>query len=171
VLRVVLPFVTCIPCSGITGAIAACVVDVCGAVKTVVPVDVYVAAAPSATPTPAATERGAHCNADAKRERARSNDSAGGNRRVVDRRIRISRRTINNRRVIGWHIHYLWLRLLNYDYALALYNLGLDSHLFVRFKSSCFLCLPAHSLYGVHHVALLREKNIAQIGGPLNVVG
>jgi hypothetical protein len=39
-----------------------------------------------------------------------------------------------------------------------------------RFQIASILGLLAHALHGIHHIALLRQKRVAQIGGPLDVV-
>ena len=40
-----------------------------------------------------------------------------------------------------------------------------------RLEVARILRLPAHPLHGVHHVGLLREEGVAEIGRPLDVVG
>jgi len=54
----------------------------------------------------------------------------------------------------------LRIRLFDNDYLLAFHNLGFHPLLLIRLQRSFALCLGAHALYGVHHVALLREKRI-----------
>jgi hypothetical protein len=61
--------------------------------------------------------------------------------------------------------------LLDNDHLLALNCLGFDLLVFIRHQSSFALCRHAHPLDGVHHIALLREKRVTEIRGPLNVVG
>jgi hypothetical protein len=39
-----------------------------------------------------------------------------------------------------------------------------------RLQSAFVLCLAAHALNRIHQIALLRQKGVAQIRGPLNVV-
>jgi hypothetical protein len=40
-----------------------------------------------------------------------------------------------------------------------------------RFECTGHLRFAAHALDGIHHTALLREKRVAEIGCPLNVIG
>ena len=54
--------------------------------------------------------------------------------------------------------------LLGFDY------LGFYFLLLGRFQVSSVLGLFPHSLNGVHHIALLGQKSIAEIGSPLNVI-
>jgi hypothetical protein len=65
----------------------------------------------------------------------------------------------------------LRIRLFDYDHTLAFDNLRLYFLLLVRFQVAVALGLLAHALHGVHHIALLRKEGVAQVGGPLNVVG
>jgi hypothetical protein len=37
-------------------------------------------------------------------------------------------------------------------------------------QSALALSLPAHALNGIHQIALLRQKGIAEIGSPLKVI-
>ena len=39
------------------------------------------------------------------------------------------------------------------------------------FRLPCVFCLLAHALDGVHHVFLLREKRVTEVGRPLDVFG
>jgi hypothetical protein len=65
----------------------------------------------------------------------------------------------------------LGVRLLNDDHLFALHGLRFNFHLLVRFQIALFLGLLAHALHRVHDVALLREESVAQVGGPLNIIG
>jgi hypothetical protein len=65
----------------------------------------------------------------------------------------------------------LGARLLNNDHLFALHGLRFNFHLFVRFQIALFLGLFAHALHRIHHVALLCQESVAEIGGPLNIIG
>lgn len=56
------------------------------------------------------------------------------------------------------------------DHCLVLNRFGLDLLLLIRFQVTFFFRLLAHALDGIHHIALLREERVPEIGGPLNVV-
>jgi hypothetical protein len=61
--------------------------------------------------------------------------------------------------------------LFDHDYRLALYHPSLNLHLLIRLQSAGPLSLLTHALDSVHHIALLREKSVTEVGGPLNVIG
>jgi len=166
--RIVLPFV--VPASIAADVRTVTAADVGIAVEVVVPVDVHVTASPTTAPAPTAAPRGAHGHTNPERDGACGYHPARGVRRVVNRWIGIRRRAIDVHRIIGGYVDHLGTRLFNYDYLLALYNLGLHFLLLVGRESTFVLCFMAHSLYGIHYVGLLREKRIAKICGPLNVV-
>ena len=165
-LRVMLPFITTANIGAVTAA------DVGVADKVVVVVDVDVVVAPAAAPAPAASApRSSHRPANSERDRACSNDCTCRIRRIVNRRIRIDWRAIDNRGRIRRHIDDIWISLLDDDHRLFLNDLCLYSLLRVGLQGSCALRFLAHSLNGVHNVALLREKSIAKFCRPLNVIG
>jgi hypothetical protein len=58
---------------------------------------------------------------------------------------------------------------LDHDHTLILNDLGFYLLLLGRFQIAGVLCLLAHALHGIHHIALLRQKRVAQVRGPLNV--
>ncbi len=60
--------------------------------------------------------------------------------------------------------------LFDYDDALVFDDLGFHLLLLGGFQSAFFLGLLAHALNGIHDVALLCQKGVAEISGPLNVV-
>jgi hypothetical protein len=142
--------------------------NICVAIEVVIHVDVDVVAAPAATPTPTAAPRGAHRQTYAKRDRARRNHCAC--RRVSNWRVRIYRRPVYNRRVVRGHIDDLRIRLFDHNDLLARNRLGLNVHLLVVLQRSSALSFRSHALNGIHYVTLLRQKGVAQIGGPLNVI-
>jgi hypothetical protein len=149
------------------GAIAA--TNICIAIKVVVAINVDVVAAPPAVPAiPPAPER-SHRHADTERDGHPCGVIPW--RRIVDGGIRIHRRTVHDGGVVGRHIHDLWARRLDYDYTLVIDRLLFDLLLLSRLQIALGLGLLAHALYGRHHIALLREKSIPQVGCPLNIVG
>src|SRR6201993_820120 len=139
------------------------------AVEIVVVVDSnVVVAAPAAAPAPSASPRRSHHHANAKR----NGQSRGivSRWRIVNGRVGIDWRSVHHDRIIRRHINDLWIRLLDHDHTLALDDLGFHLLLLGRFQIAGVLCLLAHALHGIHHVALLRQERVAEIGGPLNVV-
>jgi hypothetical protein len=90
----------------------------------VVDVDVDIAVAPSATPTPApaATPSGSERDAGPERNRRSRRISTDG--RIVNRRIRVSRRAIDYRWVIRGDVNHVGAGLLNHDNLFALDRLG-----------------------------------------------
>jgi hypothetical protein len=67
-------------------------------------------------------------------------------------------------------LDHLRVGLLNNDHLLVLNCLGFYFHLFVRLQA-LILGLLAHALDRVHHIRLLRQESVPQVGCPLNVVG
>jgi hypothetical protein len=59
--------------------------------------------------------------------------------------------------------------LLDYDHLLVFDNLGFDFLLLAGLQVPCTFGFLAHALDCIHHIVLLRQKGIAEIGGPLNV--
>jgi hypothetical protein len=101
------------------------------AVEVIVDVDIDAATAPAATPTPAAPPKRAHRDADAKRDRQTS--CVISNRRIVNWRVWVYRRTIYNDRIVRRYIYDLWIRLFNNDRALVFDHLSFDLLLLGRF--------------------------------------
>jgi hypothetical protein len=64
----------------------------------------------------------------------------------------------------------LRIRLLDDDRAFAFDDLGLYFLLFTRLQIAGILSLLAHTLNRSHHIGLLRQKRIAEIRCPLNIV-
>jgi len=143
-------------------------VDVRVAVEVVVVVDGDVVVSPTGVPPPATTPGRAHRNADPKRDRC-----AGGvvtRRRIVDGRIGIHGRPIHGHRVVRRHVHHLGVRLLDDDHVGVVLRLRRHDLLFGGLQRALVLRLPTHALDRRHHVSLLREKGVAEIRRPLNVV-
>ena len=122
------PTVDAIPALDVVDAIAAA--DIRVAIEVVIHVDVDVTAAPAATPTPAAAPRSAHGPTNTERDRTRSDDCAR-RWRIVDRRIGIRRRAINNSRIVGRHVNHFRVCLLDHNHLLAFDRLHLDFLLLV----------------------------------------
>jgi hypothetical protein len=114
--------------------------------------------------------RGADRQADAERDRAGRDDGARRNRRIVDRRVGVDRRAVDDYRVVGRNIDDLRVRRLDDDDRLLLDDLRLDRLLLGRLERPGPLGLLAHPLDGIHDVGLLREERVAEFGGPLDVV-
>ena len=170
-LRIVLPGVAAASqrVHAVSAAIAAsdvCVVKV--AVKVIVVVNVDgVVAAPSASITPTSAPHRAHRHADAE-----GNCHPGcivSGRWVGDWRVWVGRLTVNYCWVVARNVNDFRIGLLNYNNAFRFNDLRFDLHLFGRFQIAVIFGFEAHALDRVHHVRLLRQKRIAQIGGPLDV--
>src|ERR1700740_1901987 len=134
----------------------------------IVDVKVYVAVPPPAVVTPTATVVGTNGEPDPEGNRNACSVITG--RRVINRRIGVDGRSVNDHRIIGRHINDLWVGLLNDYYGLRLYYLGFHRLLFGGFEISCIHGLLAHALHRVHHVTLLRKEGVTQVGGPLDAV-
>src|SRR5580658_1528131 len=131
-------------------------------------INVDVTMPPTAVVTPTATIVGTDGEPDS--EGNRNSRSVITGRRVVNRRVRVDGRSVNNHGIVGRHIDDLWVGLLNDNYSLRLYYLRFHSLLLGGFQVSCIHGLLAHSLHRVHHVTLLREEGVTQVGGPLDAV-
>ena len=131
-----------------------------------VDVDVVASAAPAAAAAGAAPDGRAHHDAEAERDER----GPGRIRRVVDRRIRVDRRPVDDRRAVRRHVDDLGVRRLDDDDCLSLDDLRLDLLLLVRLQGPVVLGLLPHPLDGVHDVALLREEGVPEVGRPLDVV-
>jgi hypothetical protein len=130
------------------------------AVEIVVIVDIdVVVSAPAGAPAPAASPGRSHHHANAKR----NGHSCGivSRRRIVNGRVGIDRRAIHHDRIIGRYIHNLWISLFDHDYIFALDDLGFDLLLLGGFQIAGVLCLLAHALHGIQHIALLGQEGVA----------
>src|SRR5246127_5011157 len=139
------------------------------AIEIVVSVDSdVVVAAPSTAPTPTAAPERPHHHTHA--ERNRHTRGIVARRRIIDRRVRIVCRTVHHDGIIRRHIDHLRIRLFDDDHALVFDDFRFYFLLLGRFQIALILGLLAHSLNGIHHIALLREEGVAKIGRPLDVV-
>jgi hypothetical protein len=148
-------------------AIAAADIRVTVEIIIVVDVDVIVPAPPAA-PAPAAAPERPHHHANAERNRHSRCIVSG--RRVVNGWVGIDRRAVHHHRIIRRYIYNLWISLLDHDHTLALDDLRFHLLLLGRFQIAVVLCLLAHSLDGIHDIALLCQERVAQIRGPLYVI-
>ena len=169
-LGVVLPATACISAAIAAPDVGSAVAtaDVRVSVEIIIVVDVDLVVATPAAVTPAAAPGGTHGHSDSKRNRHPGGVVAGW--RVSNRRIRVNRGTVYNRRVIAGNVDHFWAGLLDDDDRLVLDNLRLDFHLFSGFQISRIFCFCPHALDCIHDVGLLCQKSIAQIRRPLDVI-
>jgi len=163
-LWIVLP-----PAVGGKGRNAIASANTCIAIKVVIAIDVDIAAAPPAVPAIASAPERSHCHTNAKRDCHPCGVIPW--RRIVDRGIRIHRRTVHCNRIVGRDVHHFWTGRLDDYYTLVIDRLRLHLLLLGRLQIPFVFGLSPHALHGRHHIALLREKSIPQVCGPLNIVG
>jgi len=157
---------------GVAGAAIAAVVPDVVLLEIIVHVDVDVVAAPSCPVAPSAPGRPDR-QSYSERDRRRCHDgTCRVNRsRVINRRVRVHGGSVNDGGIIGGYIDDVGLRRLHNDHLFVVYNLVFDFHLLSGFQSALVLSFLSHPLHRIHNVALLGKKGIAEISGPLNVVG
>ena len=149
--------------------VAVSAVDIGVAVVIIVVVDGdVVVAAPTAAIAPATSPCRSH--GQSHTEGNRYAGSVVARRRVRDGRIRINRRTIHDNGVIAWNVNNFGIGLLDDNDLLGFDHLGFYFLLLGRFQVSSVLGLFPHALNGVHHIALLGQKSVAEIGSPLDVI-
>jgi hypothetical protein len=139
------------------------------AVEIIVLINVNIVAAPTAAPTPASAPHCAHHYADAKRDGETGRIVSG--RRIIDGGIGVDRRAIDHDGIIRGHVDDLGIRLLDHDDTFVFDDLGFYLLLLGRFQISFVLSFLAHSLDCIHDLSLLSEKCVAEVSGPLDVVG
>ena len=164
-LRIVLP--AGVPITDVV-AVAAVNIRVPNEIIIVVDVDVVVAA-PPASPAPTAAPSRSNSQSDSKRDRHSRRVIAC--RRIVDGWIGIDRWAIDHDRIIGRYVYDLRIGLFNDYYTFIVDSFDFHLLLLSRFQIPSVLGLFAHTLHGVHHIVFLGKERIAQIRGPLNVVG
>jgi hypothetical protein len=64
----------------------------------------------------------------------------------------------------------LRIGLFNDNHTLLLYQSGFYGLLLCSFQGALVLGLTAHTLNSVHHITLLCQKGIAEVGRPLNII-
>jgi hypothetical protein len=92
--------------------------NICIAIKVVIAINVDVVAAPPAVPAITPAPERSHRHTDTERDRHPCGVIPW--RRIVDRWIRIYRRTVHRDGIVGRHVHDLWARRLDNDYTLLL---------------------------------------------------
>jgi hypothetical protein len=124
----------------------------------VVYIDVVIST-PAASPPPAASPGRSHHHANAQR----NGQSCGivSRRRIVNGWVGIDWSAVHYDRIIGRYIHNLWISLFDHDYVFALDDLGFDLLLLGGFQIAGVLCLLAHALHGIQHIALLSQERVA----------
>jgi hypothetical protein len=128
-------------------------VDIRVPVKTVIYIDVNIIASPTGVPSPAATTpEGAHRKACTPRNRS-ARVIAG--RRIINRRIWINRRTVNDDRIVARYVDNFRIRLLNNNNLFFLNHLGFHFHLLTGFQVPLVLSFLTHPLHSIHDVTLL----------------
>ncbi len=106
---------------------------------------------------------------DSPDHRAQSPESP--RRRIPKRRIgAVNRRSPHRVWLVYRRIDHLRIGRQNLDRALAILGLRCDCLLRGVLQVPRLLRPGAHGLNGVHHIRLLRQKRIAQVRGPANVM-
>src|SRR5262249_25952249 len=143
-------------------------VDVRGSVEIVEVVDRDVVAAPTSIPAPATAPKCAHRDAGAERQADSGRVPAP---RIGHHGKRIDRRTPDRGGGVLRHVDHLRVGLFDDDDLLAFDGLRLPCLLRVaRGRPPGLRRLP-HALDGVHYIALLGQKGVAEVGRPLDVIG
>jgi hypothetical protein len=144
-------------------------VDIGVAIEIVVVVDGHVVVStPTAAVSPASTPRRSHCQTDTERNRHTCRIVTG--RRIVDRWIWIDRRTVHDGRIVAWDVNNFRIGLFDNNHLFGFHNLGFYLLLLGRFQVAGVAGLFPHALNGIHDLALLRQKCIAEVRGPLDVI-
>jgi hypothetical protein len=78
-------------------------------------------------------------------------------------------RTPNISRIVNGDVHYLWVGRLDFDGVLAALVFRGDHLLLRTVKLAIGPGARTHTLHGVHHIILLSQERIAQVGGPTDV--
>ena len=151
--------------AALTGSIALASVDIVNivAIEIVVVVDRYVTAAVPIAIAPATSPSCAHCNAHSESERSVT--------RRINVWVRIRRRAIDHGWIVLWNVNNLRIGWLDNDYLFSSFNgLRFDCLLRGRLQISGAFRLSAHALNRVHHISLLRQKRVAQVHRPGDVL-
>src|SRR5262249_36191165 len=133
------------------------------AIEIVVVVDVDVAATPTAPPTPTAAPPRSHHNSGAEGE-CRACSVAPG--RIGNGGIRIRRLAVDGYRIIRGHVKNFRIGGFNHNDVLIFDDLRFYRLLLRGLECSLVLRRLAHALNSIHHGTFLREKCVAEIGGP-----
>jgi hypothetical protein len=124
------------------------------------------------TPTAAIAPTSAPCCAHRQSHTERNRHTSGivADRRIGDGRIGVDRRAIHDHWIVARYVDDLRIRLFDDHDLLGFHHLDFHLLLFGGFQVACVLCLFPHALNSIHNGALLSEKCVAKIGGPLNVI-
>lgn len=142
--------------------------DVRVSVEIIIVVDGDVVVAAPAAVSPSSAPRGAHGHSNSKRDRHTRRVVAGW--RVSNWRVWVNRGTVYNRRVVAGDVDHFGAGLFDDNDGLVLYDLRLHFHLLSGFQISRIFCFCPHALDCIHDVGLLRQKSVAQIRRPLDVI-
>jgi hypothetical protein len=172
-LRIVLPFTTLpglAPTRLLTRPVALPTITAVDLVfiKVVFVIDVDVAAVVPIAVPPGATDPGTECKSRRAPRQPHPWVVAWIGVRVIG--ICGRRSSVHHLRIIGGNVNYVGLsRLYDNDLLAAFYRFGLDGLLRTCFQVPRALSLAAHPLNCAHHVGLLREKGVTEIGRPLDI--
>ncbi len=134
-------------------------------------IDVDVAIAPVAAATPViapAPDRPGRAECDAGRNHSRTD--IGRIAPIVRRIFRIGPAAVDGRRIIVRHVHRCGIGLLDHDDLLAFLRLDADLLLLGGDQLLVVIGLGAQALDRIHHIGLLREKGVAELLGPVELV-
>lgn len=151
--------------AALAGSIALASVDIVNviAVKIIIVVNIDVTAAVPIAIAPATSPSCAHCNAHSESERSVT--------RWINVWVRIRRRAIDHGWIVLWNVNNLRIGWLDNDYLFSSLNgLRFDCLLRGRLQISGAFRLSAHPLNRVHHISLLRQKRVAQVHRPGDVL-
>ena len=164
-LRVMLPLVTAATVALGIDAVAA-IVDVGVTVEIVVDVDVDIIVPPTAAPSHHPRRLPWPIRRRTKSPSPQRN-SPQGDSKSADTGRWAGRRPLW---VVAGNVDDLRIGLLDDDHLFVFDHLGFHLLLLGGFQVPRALGLLAHALHRIHHIALLRQKSISQVGGPLDVI-
>jgi hypothetical protein len=118
------------------------------AFEIIIIVDGDVVTAPAGAAAPTSAPHRSHRHPDAERKE----QATGVIRRVVNRRVRVHGRPVDNCGVVARNVNDLRIGLLDYDNFLIFHHLCFDHHLVIGLYGSLVLRLLAHPLHRVHHI-------------------
>ena len=135
-------------------------------------VDYDLAATPAGTPAPSAPATPAAAKPDSNGNRgAESKVDSRAKRRIEPVGVRIiERRAPDISRIVFRQVDDLRVRRFNVNDRLSAVVVCIDDLLIGGRQLAGLLRLEAHALHGAHHVALLAEEGVTQIGCPDDVL-
>jgi len=125
---------------------------------------------PSAAPTPATPTEPAREKAADEKSRSKAK-SKSKSRRIPQIRVRAPcRGAVDIFGLVDWNVDYLRIGRLDLDRILA--ALGIHSHYLLRrrLQPAVGLSSGTHCLHRIHHVGLLGQKRVSEIGSPSDIV-